>query len=300
MKPIQHHDIKYRMEKKPEAYRLFLYDEISSVGEFNWDTWNFDESETSAKHIRDLLDGIPRESTIEVHLNSRGGEVSEGVTIYNLLRQKSQKDDCLVIGYVDGYAYSVAMTIAMACDEIHMGLGTSMLIHNPWGVVAGNADQLRVYADQLDALADSSRQLYMARAKDLTEAELKDMMDRETLMDPETCLKYGFCDIIDKYKKQEEPEDDPEEPDEADDTEDKTEKQLAGFETVEALKKQLKEQAFTREEVTKMLSGIKAEAKTEAPGEPIPEPEEDSPGIQIKPTIGDTLIAAMKAMSSHK
>ena len=227
MKPIQHHDIKYRMESRKseaEAYRLFLYDEISSVGEFNWSTWEFEESETSAKHMKELLDEIPAESTIEVHLNSRGGEVAEGVTIYNLLRQKSQKDDCLISVYVDGYAYSIAMTIAMAGDEIHMGLGTSMLIHNPWGVVAGNADQLRVYADQLDALADSSRQLYMARAKNLTEEELKEMMDRETLLDPESCLKYGFCDVIDRYEKQEESEDPEEDPADPEEPEDKAEK----------------------------------------------------------------------------
>ncbi len=300
MKPIQHHDIKYRMESRKseaEAYRLFLYDEISSVGEFNWSTWEFEESETSAKHMKELLDEIPAESTIEVHLNSRGGEVAEGVTIYNLLRQKSQKDDCLISVYVDGYAYSIAMTIAMAGDEIHMGLGTSMLIHNPWGVVAGNADQLRVYADQLDALADSSRQLYMARAKNITAEELKKMMDRETLLDPESCLKYGFCDVIDHYEKQEEPEDPEDDPADPEEPEDKAEKQQV-TETVESLRAQLKEQAFVRGEIEKMLSGINA--KDEAPGEPIPEPEGDSNGIQIKPTIGDTLTAAMRAMSTHK
>lgn len=300
MKPIQHHDIKYRMESRKseaEAYRLFLYDEISSVGRFNWETWKFEESETSAKHMKELLDEIPAESTIEVHLNSRGGEVAEGVTIYNLLKQKSQKDNCLISVYVDGYAYSIAMTIAMAGDEIHMGLGTSMLIHNPWGVVAGNADQLRIYADQLDALADSSRQLYMARAKNLTEEELKEMMDRETLLDPESCLKYGFCDVIDHYEKQEEPEDPEEDPADPEEPEDKAEKQQV-TETVESLRAQLKEQAFVRGEIEKMLSGINA--KDEAPGEPIPEPEGDSKGIQIKPTIGDTLTAAMRAMSTHK
>lgn len=292
MKAMERHKLNYRMEARKseaEAYRLFLYDEISSVGEFNWSTWDFDESETSAKHVKELLDEIPAESVIEVHLNSRGGEVAEGVTIYNLLRQKSQKDDCLIDVYVDGYAYSIAMTIAMAGDTIHMGLGTSMLIHNPWGVVAGNAEQLRVYADQLDALADSSRQLYAARAKNVTEEELKEMMDKETLLDPETCLKYGFCDVIDRYEKLEDPEDtddpaDPEKPEE------KAEKQQV-TETVESLRAQLKEQAFVRSEVEKMLSGLKQEEpeKQEAQEE-IPEKKE---------TIGTTLIAAMRRMSEQ-
>ena len=284
MKPMEQYKLNYRMEARESGdekiHRLFLYDDISSYGDFNWNTWDYEESETSAKHIRALLDEIPKESTIEVHLNSRGGEVAEGVTIYNLLRQKSQKDDCLIDVYVDGYAYSVAMTIAMAGDTIHMGMGTSMLIHNPWGVVAGNAAELRSYADQLDALSEASLQLYMNRAKNITREELKDMMDKETLMDPEMCLKYGFCDLIDKYEKQEDlPKDE--------------------NGTVEQLRRQLKEQMFTRTEVEKMLSGLtaKAEALEIEKLEP-EEPKQEEQKEEKK--IGDTLIAALKGMSSHK
>lgn len=272
----QEHKLNYRMERlEGDTHKLFLYDEISSTGDLDWNTWEYKDSETSAKHIQALLDEIPANSTIEVHLNSRGGEVSEGTAIYNLLRQKSQKDDCLIIGYVDGYAYSIAMTIAMACDEIHMGLGTSMLIHNPWTFVIGNAEELRAEADRMDALALASRQLYMNRAKNLTEEQLMEMMDKETLMDPETCLKYGFCDVVDKYEKEvikpQENTDD---------------------EKVKELKRQLKEQAFTRSEVEKMLDGLKmprAEPKTEKPR------QEHSPKAPVEHTytIKDTLIAAM-------
>lgn len=276
----QEHKLNYRMERlEGDTHKLFLYDEISSTGDFDWNTWEYKDSETSAKHIQALLDDIPANSTIEVHLNSRGGEVSEGTAIYNLLRQKSQKDDCLIIGYVDGYAYSIAMTIAMACDEIHMGLGTSMLIHNPWTFAIGNAEELRAEADRMDALALASRQLYMNRAKNLTEEQLIEMMDKETLMDPETCLKYGFCDVVDKYEK-----------------EGAKPQENTDDEKVKELKRQLKEQAFTRSEVEKMLDGLKmprAEPKTEKPR------QEHSPKAPVEHTytIKDTLIAAM---NQHK
>lgn len=193
------HRTRYRFEQLAgnpgNVHKLYVYDEVRAEGRFNWETWDYEESETSAKFFRDQLDGIPNGETIELHVNSVGGEVGEGVTIYNLLRQKSNAGSRLV-GYVDGMAYSVAMDIIMACDEIHMGLGTSMFLHNPWAAVAGNADQLRSMADQLDALADASLQLYLSRSKNLTEEELRQMMQKETMLAPNDCLHYGFCDFV--------------------------------------------------------------------------------------------------------
>ena len=182
---------------------------MRAKGDFNWKTWNYEESETSAKYFRDRLEEIPDGDTIELHVNSAGGEVGEGVTIYNLLRQKS-KTGSKIIGFVDGIAYSVAMNIVMACDEIHMGLGTSMFLHNPWTIAMGNADALRNVAEQLDVLSAASRQLYLSRAKNLTEEELAAMMDKETMLDPRTCFDYGFCDFVGE-KQEDEEEEEPEE-----------------------------------------------------------------------------------------
>ena len=263
--------LRWRFEQKadaPTVHKMYIYDTISSVGKFNWDTWKYDESETSAKHMRDLLDEIPSTDSIELHVNSNGGEVGDGVTIYNLLRQKAQSG-CKLVGYVDGYAYSVAADIIMACDEIHMGLGTSMLLHFPWMRAAGNAKQLRDFADQLDALGDASVQLYMNRAKDLTEEELRSMMEKETVLAPDKCLEYGFCDFVDTYKAEKTPESDPGEGNPDDPGKD-----------VKELREQLKKQLTAQQEATKMLQSLR----------------------QVKPTtpttnISNTLIAAMKRMS---
>lgn len=237
--------MKYRFEQSVETkvHKLYVYDDVRAQGSFNWETWSYEESETSAKYFRDRLDEIPDGETIELHVNSCGGEVGEGVTIYNLLRQKAGKGS-RIVGYVDGYAYSVAMDIIMACDEIHMGLGTSMLLHNPWTWAAGNASSLRTIADQLDALADASRQLYMSRAKNLTEEELKEMMDKETVLAPDTCLQYGFCDFVGEKEPEEDPEPEPA-PDPGDEPDDK-EKQMA----------QLKEQLFRQKQINEMLRNI--------------------------------------------
>lgn len=182
----------YRFEQKGTVHKLYIYDNVTAYGEFNWETWEYDESETSANYFRKQLEEIPEAGNIELHINSNGGDVKEGIAIYNMLKQHKANKTC----FVDGFAYSIASVICMACDKIIMGLGTSMLIHNMAAYVYGNATQLRKMADDLDVLMESNRKIYMERAKNLTEEQLADMMDRETFLTPEQCLEYGFCDEI--------------------------------------------------------------------------------------------------------
>ena len=240
------HKTKYRFEqlaKGSNVHKLYVYDEVRANGKFNWETWNYEESETSAKYFRDKLDEIPDGETIELHVNSVGGEVGEGVTIYNLLRQKSNAG-CKLIGYVDGMAYSVAMDIIMACDEIHMGLGTSMFLHNPWTIAHGNADQLRSVADQLDALAEAALQLYFSRSRNITEDDLRQMMKKETMLAPNTCLEYGFCDFVGEEDLDE--PDDPGLEDDIDPDDPDKDKKI----------KELQQQLYNQQQINKMLRGI--------------------------------------------
>lgn len=245
------HKTKYRFEQlaNGSVHKLYVYDDVRAQGEFDWNSWNYKESETSAKYFRDQLDMIPNGATIELHVNSAGGEVGEGVAIYNLLRQKAEAG-CKLIGYVDGMAYSVAMDIIMACDEIHMGLGTSMFLHNPWTRAQGNADQLRSMADQLDALTDASVQLYMSRSKNLEEEELRHMMKKETMLAPDTCLSYGFCDFVGGQKvevpKDPENPDDPDDPDDPMEPEDKAKQKI----------RELQQQLFQQQQINMMMKGL--------------------------------------------
>lgn len=242
------HKTRYRFEQSVNGsgavHKLYIYDEVSAQGKFNWSTWDYEESETSAKYFRDQLDTIPGGETIELHVNSAGGNVGEGVAIYNLLRQKAGTG-CRIIGYIDGMAYSIAMTIAMACDEIHMGLGTSMFLHNPWMIASGNADQLRAFADQLDELSEASLQLYMSRAKNITADELREMMKKETMLAPDKCLQYGFCDVVGEGKEDDSDLDVNSDPDKAD-PDDDAKQQI----------KELQKQLYRQRQVNQMLAGL--------------------------------------------
>ena len=177
---------------------LYIYDDVTEYGEFNWSTWEYEDSETSAKYFAEKLEEIPDGQTIELHINSNGGSVKEGVAIYNLLKQKQNQK----IGIVDGVAHSVAFLILQACDTRKMCLGTTALIHNMWLYCAGNATQLRKYADDLDDMMEANREVFLERAT-INESDLIDLMEKETYLTPNKALEYGLIDeIMGKQGKQ--------------------------------------------------------------------------------------------------
>lgn len=206
------------------VYKIFLYDDIKSKS-FGW--FSTMDAETSAKKIAAKLEEIPDGTTIELHINSNGGEAKEGVAIYNSLVNKKAKK----IAYIDGVAYSAAFLPALACDKIIMGLGTTALVHNMWAIVQGNAADLRKEADNLDKMMAANRGIFMSRYKG-TEEELIKLIESEEILTPKECVALGFADEIRKLQKvdpeeleenPEEPEDEPEdteEPDDADEPDD--------------------------------------------------------------------------------
>ena len=184
--------IQFLFKQENNKYQIYVYDDVEEHGKFDWNTWQYKDSETSAKYFQEKLAEIPEDAEIELFFNSNGGSVKEGTAIYNQLkRHKAHKT-----GYVDGVAHSIAFVMLQACDYRVMGEGTSALLHEMWACVAGNAEQLRTEADQLDDLMVASRKLFMLRAKNITEEELKEMMKKETMLTPDKALEYGFIDEI--------------------------------------------------------------------------------------------------------
>lgn len=235
MEPIQTH---WRMEPVQEANltRLYLYDDVTEYGEFDWETWDYKESETSAKYFAGKLGEIPDGQTIELHINSNGGSVKEGVAIYNLLKQKQSHK----IGIVDGVSHSVAFLVLQACDERRMCLGTTALIHNMWMYCAGNATQLRKFADDLDAMMEANRQVFLERAT-ITEDELKTLMEQETYLTPDKALEYGLIDSI-EGKREAEPE--------------KTEELM---QKLSDLRREMNSQQSFREQIAKLKQSVTTE-----------------------------------------
>lgn len=164
---------------------VFIFGEIVS---FKWD----DTDTTAASFQKDLKE-LGEVSQINLHINSPGGSVFEGIAIGNMLRQHKAR----VVAHVDALAASIASVIVASCDEVIMPENSMLMIHNPWTISIGNAKELRKQADDLDKIAESSVVTYLAKAGEkLTEEKIKQIMDEETWMSAQEAYNYGLCDVV--------------------------------------------------------------------------------------------------------
>lgn len=167
-----------RIEAAAGEATLFIYDYIGWLGV------------EAAPVVRELA--ALNVQTIHVRINSPGGDVFDGLAIYNALKQHSAR----VIVHVDSLAASIASVIAMAGDEIHMAEGAFIMIHNPWTLAIGDAAELRKVAEVLDQVGGSLAGIYAGRSGQSRE-DVEAMMDEETWMNAEQAVERGFADSVD-------------------------------------------------------------------------------------------------------
>jgi len=156
------------------------------IGEDWWTGGGF-TAKRAAASLRSIGD-----KPVRVQINSPGGDLMEGIAIYNLLRAHKAKVTVEVLGW----AASSASIIAMAGDEIVMGLGTFMMVHNCWGAVLGNRHDLREGADLFESFDSAITDIYEARTGGARD-EIVKLVDGETVMEPAKALKHGFADRVD-------------------------------------------------------------------------------------------------------
>lgn len=149
-------------------------------------------NEVTAPGFKQQLDELGNVSEIDVHINSSGGNVFEGHAIYNMLKMHKAKINI----YIDALAASIASVIAMSGDTIFMHKNSFLMIHNSWIMTVGNAKELRDTADLLDKTDEASNQAYLDRALNISEEELKELLDAETWLTASEALEKGFIDEI--------------------------------------------------------------------------------------------------------
>lgn len=165
--------------------------QIDIFGEIVGEKW-FDE-ETSATSFRDALKELGDVSTINLSINSGGGSVFDGIAIYNML--KSHKATVNV--YVEGLAASIASVIAMAGDTITMRSGSMLMIHRPFTVLQGNAEEMRKAAETLEKMGDNIVNIYSDRTGIQAE-EIQQIMSAETWLSAEEAVDQGWATKLDK------------------------------------------------------------------------------------------------------
>lgn len=172
----------FALETKEKETDITIFGDITS--------WPWMESDVSSYNLSRQIAGLDVD-TINVHINSYGGEVSEGLAIYNALKQHKAK----VRTYCDGFACSIASVIFMAGDERVMSNASMLMVHNPWTYTQGNAQELRKAADDLDKMSQASVNAYMEKVS-ITEEEVKKLLDEESWLLPSEALEHGFATLV--------------------------------------------------------------------------------------------------------
>lgn len=157
---------------------IYIYDEIGGWG-------------ISARRFTEDLISLGNINHINLHIHSPGGEVFEGIAIYNQLKNHN----ATITVYIDGLAASMASVIAMVGTEIIMPTNAMMMIHKPWGVSWGDANDMRDYADLLDKVENVLIPAYMEKTGK-TKEEIEAMLGEETWLTAEECVEHGFANTV--------------------------------------------------------------------------------------------------------
>lgn len=165
-----------RVTNSGDTAKVFIFGDIGG-----WDG-------IQARDLLSELEAITA-TKLELHLNSYGGDVFEGTTIFNALKDHP----ATVTTYVDGVAASAASFIAMAGDRIIMSRGSQMMIHDAMGACIGNAAEMRKFEALLDRTSNNIAELYAVRAGGTTE-QWRERMRAETWYNAAEAVKAGLAD----------------------------------------------------------------------------------------------------------
>ena len=158
---------------------LQIFDQIGE----DW----FGGSGISAKAFSDALQSVGP-GPLVVEINSPGGNVWDGLTIYNMLRGRQAPVTTRVVGI----AASIASIIALAGDTIEMADASLFMIHDPSGMVAGTSEDMRKMANALDQHAEVLAGIY-AKATGKPTSQIRSAMKAETWFTAQEAIQFGLA-----------------------------------------------------------------------------------------------------------
>lgn len=176
-KPLDRPDWWEIKNQADEETELIIYDVIG---------WPFNDASELVRAVAGI-----KSTTITVRINSPGGDVFDGMAIYNALASHPAR----VVTRIEGLAASIASVIAMAGREIQAYQNTFVMVHRAWALTVGNTDELRDAADLLDKIDSQLVDIYAARTKS-GKKEIKQLMAETTWMTAKEAKEKGFVTSI--------------------------------------------------------------------------------------------------------
>lgn len=167
-----------RNDATPDETTIYLYDVIDPF-------WG-----VSAKQFVKELNAI-KSSTINLRINSPGGDVFDGRAMATAIAQHPSK----IVAHIDGLAASAASYVAISAKEVVMAPGTFLMIHNAWTIAYGNKEELKAVADILEKIDASLVDTYAAETG-ADKDQVKAWMEAETWFTADEAVAEGFADRI--------------------------------------------------------------------------------------------------------
>lgn len=178
---------------------LFIYGEIVQEKSVDW--WTGEESDTDIglMDFKEQLDNIGNVKTLNLYINSPGGDVftaSSMISMLNRVKDKGTK----IEAYVDGLSASASSFLMMVADNINLYKNSTVMVHKPMSIAIGNAFDMQRTIDALNKIEDSVMMpMYMSKAK-VSEKEIKALVDEETWLNAKDMDKYFNVTLLDVEK----------------------------------------------------------------------------------------------------
>jgi ATP-dependent Clp protease, protease subunit len=133
---------------------------------------------------------------LNVRINSPGGDVLEGTAIFSVLRSL----DIPITVDIDGAAMSIASLIAVAGDEVRISEAAFVMVHEPWTIAYGNADEMLRVADSLEKARESMLNVYTAR-RPISRDSIEALMSKEAFLTADEALAAGLVDSVTRHNR---------------------------------------------------------------------------------------------------
>lgn len=171
-----------KLDEKQSAADIYIFGDITP---YKWE-----DSDVVAYDLATQVKNLPESTAITVHINSNGGDLKEGLGIYNVLKGRNVTTIC------EGFAASSASVIFCAGQRRVMNAASLLFIHNASMIAAGNADDFEKAADDLRIITNAAKEAYREAGVNVTDAQLDAMMDSETWITPRDAVEMGFATEI--------------------------------------------------------------------------------------------------------
>ena len=178
---------------------LFIYGEIVQEKTVDW--WTGEESDTDVglMDFKEQLDNIGNVKTLNLYINSPGGDVFTASSMISMLNRVKDKGT-RIEAYVDGLSASASSFLMMVADNVNLYKNSTVMVHKPMSIAIGNAFDMQRTIDALNKIEDSVMMpMYMSKAK-ASEEEIKALIDAETWLNAKDMDKYFNVTLLDVEK----------------------------------------------------------------------------------------------------